>query len=458
MEKYLGNKRILLSDIGNFVDAHCGEVSSVVDAFAGTTNVGRFFRRRGCDIISNDINRFSFALGATYLRFHSYPKFQRLSSLPVGDPSTKEALKRAFINASCRDNGLLFPTARATRIWDAFARSRAIDVLAYLNELIPGDEQFSTHIVDHFTQFGEKSRYTSLRGTTGKRNYFSRDNAIKLDGILHTLRDWWQQHKLTWNELHYLVCSLIEEVVLTANVTGTFHDFNRERLWPNATQAFFLKPPLTFVARSSSRLYCTDAVRLAPKLPFHDLLYIDPPYNFRQYTAYYHFLNFVAAYPVLPSLDRYLEGLSFVRGQNMRDDFTSDFCFRDRFIDALKKLIAGSKSRYVVMSYYGGRNHWNHWSQKDEGDDYGFDVLSSVFDDRCLFRRSTAVDAIQLRQNFQSRNGEHKEMVNEHLFFGERRQAKTDHARPRSIAASPRPQETIELTNFLGSASSPAGT
>jgi adenine-specific DNA methylase len=152
----------------------------------------------------------------------------------------------------------------------------------------------------------------------------------------------------------------------------------------------------------------------------HDLLYIDPPYNFRQYSAYYHFINFVSAYAFLPDVGEYLNDIKFVRGQNMVDDFASDFCFADRFVDALQNLIDNGKSKYVVMSYYGGRNHWNHWSKEGELNDIGFQKISAVFKDHKLFKSYRAEKLSQKRQNYQSRVGEKKEKIEEYLFFGER--------------------------------------
>ena len=150
-------------------------------------------------------------------------------------------------------------------------------------------------------------------------------------------------------------------------------------------------------------------------------MYIDPPYNFRQYTAYYHLLNFVAAYVFLDDLDSYLGELQHVRGQNMKDDFTSDFCFRSKFPNALRALIDGAPCRYVVMSYYGGRNHWNHWADTEQLTDEGLNVLNEIFFDPELFSHAETVNALQIRQNYQSRNGERKSLVREHLIFGEKR-------------------------------------
>jgi adenine-specific DNA methylase len=420
MEKYLGNKRVLVESLGAFVDANCPEAKSILDIFAGTTNVGRYFRKRGFSVTSNDINRFSFILGSTYLALRKYPVFEGLSDVPSPTPEHSSRLEKAFSSAAARDKSQFFPLDRLESVWSSFLDSRAVDVIAYLNSFTSSSKSSTSYITDYFTQFGRHSTFKSVRGSVGKRNYFSEENARKLDAILGCVRDWWQEGRLTTDEVNFVMTSIIEEVTLIANVNGTFHDFNRNRLWPNSLQELFLKVPLSFVKNVRCRVHCADAVDLARTLPPHDILYIDPPYNFRQYSAYYHFLNFIAAYPFLQSVDEYLAELDFVRGQNAHDDFTSDFCFRDRFIDALRSLIRNSACHYVVMSYYGGRNHWNHWSKGDTHKDIGFEILSEVFNESEFFCRSKSLSATQVRQNYQSRNGEQKRMIDEYFFFGER--------------------------------------
>ncbi len=112
-----------------------------------------------------------------------------------------------------------------------------------------------------------------------------------------------------------LLASVIEEVVIVANVSGTFHDFSRTRLWPNALQKFTLRMPPAVLSNADAEVVNADAVSAASSISQHDVCYIDPPYNFRQYGAYYHLLNFIAAYPFLGELDAYAHDLSFVRGQ-----------------------------------------------------------------------------------------------------------------------------------------------
>jgi adenine-specific DNA-methyltransferase len=443
MDKYLGNKRSLLDSIFEFVQEKCPDASSMCDIFAGTTNVGRYFRRRGFDVLSNDVNRFSFVIGAAYLTLDKYPQFKGLKLPRRKSTAELECLQAHFLKAVTRDDDRLFPKTQATAIWEQM-RPLA-NVLAHLNS--SSNDSGHGRIVEKFTTFGENSSFRSVRGTTGKRNYFSLPNAQKLDSILETVRRWRLEGAISEPELYILMTAILEEVVIVANVNGTFHDFNRDRLWPNSLQQFTLRLPLIHSSPTKGRVYCQDALELARILPSHDILYIDPPYNFRQYCAYYHFLNFVAAYPFLEDIESYLANLGHVRGQNMEDDFTSDFCFKDRFLKALNQMIADADCRYVVMSYYGGRNHWNHWSKTTHPKDHGLNLFNEYFSNRDIFQNSQTLPLLQLRKNYQSRIGEKKEMVHEYLFFAEKEKgwARVDNAaRPTLLSTN----ERFRLTNF----------
>ena len=75
MEKYLGNKKSILNGIEEFMLRK--EIRSGVffDAFTGTTNVAQYFKQRGFQIISNDVNPFCYVLQDAYIASNKFPKF-----------------------------------------------------------------------------------------------------------------------------------------------------------------------------------------------------------------------------------------------------------------------------------------------------------------------------------------------------------------------------------------------
>jgi adenine-specific DNA methylase len=414
MEKYLGNKKGLLGDIFKFYQQNCPDASSVFDIFAGTNNVARMFRRKGLKSYSNDANRFSYTLAKTYLELDKIPQFKKLNTFKIYDEDL--FLQKRVIADIQKDNNTLFDLERQQEFLNDTKEAQG--VFNYLNSLKKKLQNRNYTFYDYFSQFGDKSSYTSTRGTSGKRNYFSEENAILLDNILNQIKEWKYESRISSDEYSFLLTAVIEEVTLKANVNGTFHDFNRKKLFPNATQEFFLKIPIVDIYNGTSgEAHTGDSINISSLNNVScDLLYIDPPYNFRQYTAYYHLLNFISAYPEIDDLEAYIDKLEFVRGQNPEDDFTSDFCFKNKFISALDNMIKDAKPKYVIMSYYGGRNHWNHWTKGEEHNDVGFKVLEEYFGSEKFCSKSYS-SITKLRQNYQSRVGEKKQMIDEYLFF-----------------------------------------
>jgi len=407
MEKYLGNKTGLLPLIETFIKERVPEAASISDLFAGTTNVSRHFRKAGMAVATGDLNRFSYVLGRAYLTASVWPKMEGVHG--AYDTQFMEALrftaeKNVPSDVRPGQRRSLAPLARAIATLQEAGRVNTTPGILH----------------DYFCVSGANSGYVSIRGGTGRRNYFSDANALFLDGALEALRTWRNTGMVDDDELMLLLACVIEEVVITANVSGTFHDFSRERLWPNALQRFTLRMPPIVVSSARAEVVNCDALDAAGTIAPHDVCYFDPPYNFRQYGAYYHLLNFVAAYPFLEDPRAYAENLSFVRGQNMVDDHTSAFCFRDDFIGSLQTLIERVPAEHVVLSYYGGRNHWNHWSATEIPTDRGLRELTALFRDRGLFDECEIVPVLSVRQNYQSRAGERKRFVDEYLLMGSR--------------------------------------
>jgi adenine-specific DNA-methyltransferase len=79
--------------------------------------------------------------------------------------------------------------------------------------------------------------------------------------------------------------------------------------------------------------------------PF-ELLYLDPPYNSRQYTGYYHIPELIAT--------GWFNGDVVPRGKTglVTDPAKrSDWSRRNRCESALERLVASARCRHIVMSY-----------------------------------------------------------------------------------------------------------
>jgi adenine-specific DNA-methyltransferase len=72
-----------------------------------------------------------------------------------------------------------------------------------------------------------------------------------------------------------------------------------------------------------------------------DILYLDPPYNHRQYGANYHLLNTIALYDNFTPHGK----------TGLRDYFISDYCRKGRVKKVFEDLISNAKFKYIFLSY-----------------------------------------------------------------------------------------------------------
>jgi adenine-specific DNA methylase len=161
-----------------------------------------------------------------------------------------------------------------------------------------------------------------------------------------------------------------------------------------------------------------DSLAFAADCPKLDTLYLDPPYNFRQYTSYYFLPNVITRYPFIDDLDGFFTGVEFVRGQNMETDHNSVFCRKADFIPALGTLIERVPTKTVILSYFNGRNHWNDF--KESPNDIGREHLSEFFSGSLFEKNSLSVVPVP-RKNYQSYRGYKALDVNEYLFVARKR-------------------------------------
>jgi adenine-specific DNA methylase len=301
-------------------------------------------------------------------------------------------------------------------------------VVAPYKRGVPRSER-RTDVFDHYCEAGLKSRFESKRGQKGNRRFFSKENAELIDRVLTRIRWWYRSGEIGDTTRCLLTASLLDAVERVSNTQGTYHDFPRSFFDPRALKALklvgpdsqrFSGPPSTCFGKAE------DSLEFVSRVPSHQVMYLDPPYNFRQYTSYYFLLNMFSKYPEIDDLDEYFAGIEFVRGQNMEDDFPSSFCGSKTFIPSLEKLVQGADTKYVVLSYFDGRNHWGQF--KSDPDKNGRRLLEQFFESGLFVARSMKCLPFD-RLNYQSYGGYKAKQIQEFLFVAEKchqtRQSKT---------------------------------
>ena len=244
------------------------------DLFAGTGIIGRVFKKEVKQIISNDIEYYSYVLNRNYIGNHKpivYKKYiEELNSLKG---------KKGFI---------------------------------YKNYC--------------------------LGGGSG-RMFFSDLNGQKIDIARNKIEEWKQNKEISENQYYFLLASLLESADKVANTACVYGAFLK-KFKKSALNILDIQPALYEINSNEHLVYNEDANNLIKHIS-GDILYLDPPYNSRQYGANYHLLNTIARY------DNFIP-----KGKTgLRQYFKSDFCVSSKVGVSFEHLIKEAKFKYIFISY-----------------------------------------------------------------------------------------------------------
>ena len=182
-------------------------------------------------------------------------------------------------------------------------------------------------------------------GPAGGRMYFTDENARRIDGARTALDTWRRSGEIGEDAYYLLLAGIIEGADRVANTAGVYAAFIK-RWQPNALKPFSVVTERPIGSRRRCRAYQADARDVALELGKIDLLYVDPPYNTRQYAGYYHV-------PELIARGWFDEPVS-LRGKTgliADGDQRSAWCSRRRAPDALRGLLDATGARHVLVSY-----------------------------------------------------------------------------------------------------------
>ena len=275
---YIGSKYSLL----NFLQSTIKEVTQYgdnngfvfADLFAGTGIVGATYRAKGCKVISNDIQYYSYVLNKHYIE----------STVPPND-----------------------------------------DIINHIKNL-NGTKGFIYN------------NYCIESGSS--RNYFESNNGKKCDAIRLELDILLQNNVIDTQTYFSLLASLINSIDKYANTTSVYGAFLKHL--KNSAQKPFELEIIPTVDGPRGEVYNEDVNVLIKRIS-GDVLYLDPPYNERQYCTNYHVLETVAKYdnPVL-------NGKTGLR--NYKDQ-KSKYCSKKTVNDTFEDLISNANFKYIFLSY-----------------------------------------------------------------------------------------------------------
>lgn len=236
--RYIGSKLRLTNFIESTIKKYCGEELSekvFCDLFAGTGVVGRTFSPMVKKVIANDLEKYSFI--ANYVQLKGYN----------------------------------------TEVWKKFFDG--INYTEQHSDVHPIIE-IDKNLIEAYTEGGSKNRL-----------FFSQENGEKIQYARNRLSLW--AHNYNFNDYFAVLYTIMEGADKVANTMSTYGMF-ASKLKENALKPIeFKEPKVAENAGKQNEVYMADANELIKQIK-GDILYLDPPYNQRQYSSYYFVLNAIA--------------------------------------------------------------------------------------------------------------------------------------------------------------------
>lgn len=287
--RFIGCKTLLLDNIKEVINEKVPEAKSFCDIFSGTSTVARYFKK-WYEVYSNDLLYFSYVLQKGTVENDEIPSFSLMKKINISDP------------------------------------------IDYLNNL--SDTELNSLPT-------EKRFFQNTYAPTGGRMYLNDDNALRIDYARIKVEEWYNNGLLTENEYFYLLACIVEGIPFVSNISGTYGAFHKE--WEaRSFKKYELYRLEVCHNGKKNRCYNKDGVELVKEIS-GDILYIDPPYNNRQYLPNYHVLETAAKYD-------YPE-IRGVTAQRPYENNKSDFCLKRKVVQSFDRLICNAEFKHIILSY-----------------------------------------------------------------------------------------------------------
>lgn len=194
--------------------------------------------------------------------------------------------------------------------------------------------------------------------------YFSLDDCRKIGFIRENIENLYINGEINLKERALLITSLLYGMDKIANTCGHYDAYRKGAKEYKKLELFV--PEVESNLNENNMFYNCDANKLVKEV-YADLVYIDPPYNSRQYCDAYHLLENVAkwekpdVFGVAKKMDR--TGLK------------SDYCTQ-KATKAFEDLVNNINSKYILLSYNNMAEKGNERSNAKISDDDIIRILS----------------------------------------------------------------------------------
>lgn len=257
---------------------------TLCDLFAGTGTVGRFFKEKGMKILANDSMFYSYILNKHYIGNND-------------DVFKDQTIFEELNKLKLIDNGFIFK-----------------------NYCLGGtlDNEF-------------------------QRMYFSDRNGQFCDTVREKIEKLFVNKEISEKQYYFLLASLLESIDKHANTASVYGAFLK-KIKKKAAQNAIIEPASIISSnRHDHQVFQKNAQDLITDIS-GDILYLDPPYNARQYCDNYHILETIAK-----NDNPEIKGKTGLRLDSKENK--SAFCYKKTATKAFEMLVKNAKFKYILLSY-----------------------------------------------------------------------------------------------------------
>lgn len=287
---YIGSKHTLCSTLIEVISNEVPELKtkSFMDLFAGTGTVGFQMQTLVNSCSANDLEYYSFIINNALLRCPYSEKLQE--------------------------------------IIDECNKLEGIEGLIYLN--------FSPHNYDDEDEDKDKD--------CCGRMFFSNENAKRCDAMRQYIEKQKVDNLISQEEYYFMIASLIVVMDKVANTSCVYGAYLK-KFKASALKPLVLTPIHSMTQINETNTNMVFNMKAEDMQNSYDVVYMDPPYNQRQYSANYSPLNYIALYD---------ETIKLTGKTGLIENYNkSAFCSKVKVKNAFKELVQNIKCKYLFISY-----------------------------------------------------------------------------------------------------------
>ncbi len=257
------------------------------------------------------------------------------------------AVASAFIDKKIITNDIMYSNYICHVAWfgsEHYSEEKIIKIITHYNDLKVIEDNYMS---DNFSN-----------------TYFSLNDCRKIGFIRQDIEDKFNLGDINARERALLITSLLYAMDKIANTCGHYDAYRQGVEFEKHLELYVPQPESD--VNENNVCYNMDTNELASEIEA-DLIYIDPPYNSRQYCDAYHLLENVARWekPEVFGVARKMD----------RTALKSDYCTQKATV-AFENLIDSIHAKYILLSYNNMANKGNDRSNAKISDDDIMRILS----------------------------------------------------------------------------------